>query len=179
MNENLKKQLFQAAPILYKIAGKSPEWKIDASDDLFPFLQELSLEIEKFNRRYRKRAVMVMKIAMIGGELVFWLHRQIPALEKRIITTRRKIRTYRRELREALLDRAKHMGTTALFSSKLIPDWKRIMPDDLATLRLILQAAEKFAVSRGDWESLAGWYKRYLRNDDDAMLCMHNASRSE
>ena len=47
MNDTLKKQLFQAAPILYKIAGKSPEWKIDASDDLFPFLQELSLEIEK------------------------------------------------------------------------------------------------------------------------------------
>ena len=83
MNDTLKKQLVRAAPILYKIAGKSPEWKIEASNDLFPFLQELSLEIEKFNRRYRKRAVMVMKIAMTGGELVFLLHRQIPALEKK------------------------------------------------------------------------------------------------
>ena len=179
MNENLKKRLFQAAPILYEIAGKSPEWKIEAPDDLFPFLLELSLEIEKFNKRYRKRAVMVMKITMTGGELVFLLHRQVPALEKRIISTRRKIRTYRRELREALLDRAKHMGTTALFSSKLIPDWKRIMPDDLATLRLILQAAEKFAVQRSDWELLAGWYRRYLRNDDDALRCMNNASPRE
>lgn len=111
--------------------------------------------------------------------LVFLLHRQIPAIEKRVITARRKIRIYRRELREALLTRAKHMGSTVLFGSRLIPDWKRIMPDDLATLRLILQAAEKFAVSRGDWESLAGWYKRYLRNDDDALRCMNNASRSE
>ena len=111
--------------------------------------------------------------------LVFLLHRQIPAIEKRVITARRKIRIYRRELREALLTRAKHMGSTVLFGSRLIPDWKRIMPDDLATLRLILQAAEKFAVSRGDWESLAGWYKRYLHNDDDALRCMNNASRSE
>lgn len=111
--------------------------------------------------------------------LVFLLHRQIPAIEKRVITARRKIRIYRRELREALLTRAKHMGSTVLFGSRLIPDWKRIMPDDLVTLRLILQAAEKFAVSRGDWESLAGWYKRYLHNDDDALRCMNNASRSE
>jgi len=179
MNETLKQQLFQAAPILYKIAGKSPEWKIEASDDLFPFLLELSLEIEKFNRRYRKRAVRVMKIAMTGGELVFLLHRQIPALEKRVTSTRRKIRTYRRELRAVLLDRAKHMGTMALFGSRLIPDWKRIMPDDTATLRMILRSAEKFAVSKGDWKSLAEWYRRYLHDEDDALRCQNNASHCE
>ena len=179
MNTELQRQLFQTAPILYAMALKSPAWKIGASDDLFPFLNELSLEIEKFNRRYRKRAVRVMKIAMVGGELVFLVHRQIPAIEKKIISARHRIRLYRKELRAAFLLRAKHMGTTALCGSALIPDWKRIMPDDLATLRLILQEAEKFAVSRGDWETLAGWYKRYLRNDDDALRCMDNASRSE
>ena len=158
MNTELQNQLFQAAPILYAMVLKSPAWKIGAPDDLFPFLNELSLEIEKFNRRYRKRAVRVMKIAMVGGELVFLVHRQIPAIEKKIISARHRIRLYRKELRAAFLLRAKHMGTTALCGSALIPDWKRTMPDDLATLRLILQAAEKFAISKGDWNSLAGWY---------------------
>ena len=177
MNEILKKQLFQAAPILYEIAAKSPEWKVETPDDLFPFLHELSLEIEKFNSRYRKRAVMVMKIAMKGGELIFLVQRRIPAIEKRIISARHKIRIYRKELREALLTRAKHMGTTALFGSSLIPDWRRSMPDDPATLRLILQAAEKFAVSMGDWTLLAGWYKRYLHSNDDFLRCMDHSSK--
>ena len=179
MKTELQRQLFQAAPILYAMAIKSPAWKIGASDDLFPFLNELSLEIEKFNMRYRKRAVRVMKIAMVGGELVFLVHRQIPAIEKKIVSARYRIRLYRTELRAAFLLRAKHMGTTALFESTLIPDWKRTMPDDLATLRAILQAAGKFAVSKGDWKSLAGWYRLYLHDEDDALHCMHNASRSE
>ena len=71
------------------------------------------------------------------------------------------------------------MGPTELFIPSPVPDWKRIIPDDFATLRLILQAAEKFAVSRGDWESLAGWCKRCLHNDDEALRCMNNASRSK
>ena len=179
MNTELQNQLFQVAPILYAMALNSPAWKIGASDDLFPFLNELSLEIEKFNRRYRKRAVRVMKIAMVGGELVFLVHRQIPAIEKKIISARHRIRLYRKELRAAFLLRAKHMGTTALFESTLIPDWKRTMPDDLATLRAILQAAEKFAVSKGDWNSLAGWYRRYLHDEDEAMRCQTNASHCE
>ena len=177
MNTELQNQLFQAAPILYAMVLKSPAWKIGASDDLFPFLNELSLEIEKFNRRYLKRAVRVMKIAMVGGELVFLVHRQIPAIEKKIISARHKIRLYRKELREALLTRAKHMGTTALFGSSLIPDWRRSMPDDPATLRLILQAAEKFAVSKGDWTLLAGWYKRCLHSNDDFLRCMDYGSK--
>lgn len=73
-----------------------------------------------------------------------------------------------------------NMGTTALFGSRLIPNWKRIMPDDLATLRLIMQAAAKFAVSQSDWESPAEWDKRYFRSDDEVLRCMNNnASRSE
>ena len=176
MNAELQNQLFQTAPILYAIAQKSPAWKIGASDDLFPFLNELSFEIEKFNMRYRKRAVRVMKIAMVGGELVFLVNRKIPAIEKKIVSARYRIRLYRKELRTAYLLRAKHMGTTALFESTLIPDWKRTMRDDLATLRAILQAAEKFAVSRGDWSLLARWYKRYLHDTDEALRCTNHAA---
>ena len=179
MNAEQQRQLFQAAPILYAMVLKSPAWKIGTPDDLFPFLNELSLEIEKFNMRYRKRAVRVMKIAMVGGELVFLVHRQIPAIEKKIISARYRIRLYRKELRAAFLLRAKHMGTTALCGSALIPDWKRTMPDDTATLRAILQSAEKFAVSKGDWKSLAGWYKRYLQDEDDALRCQVNALQCE
>ena len=88
MNSELQNQLYQIAPILYEMAKRSPEWKIDAPDDLFPFLKELSLKIEKFNQRYRKRSVKVMKIAMTGGNFVFLVNRQIPVIEKRIVSAR-------------------------------------------------------------------------------------------
>lgn len=179
MNSELQNQLYEVAPILYEMAMRSPEWKIDVPDDLFPFLKELSLKIEKFNQRYRKRSVKVMKIAMTGGDFVFLVNRQIPVIEKRIVSARQKIRAYRKEKREALLFRAKHMGTTALFESSLIPDWKRTMPDELVTIRKILEAAEKYAISKGDWTLLARWYRRYLHDDDEVLRCTENASKSE
>ncbi len=179
MNSELQNQLYQLAPTLYEMAKNCPEWKIDVTDDLFPFLKELSLEIERFNQRYRKRSVRVMKVAMTDGNLVFWVHRQIPVIEKKIISARQKIRAYRKEKREALLYRAKHMGTTALFESTLIPDWKRIMPDELMTIRKILEVAERYAISKGDWTLLAGWYRRYLHDDDEVLRCTDNASKSE
>jgi hypothetical protein len=45
-----------------------------------------------------------------------------------------------------LLERAKAIGTTALFGSSLIPDWKIFMPDDTDTLRKIMEYAEKRAI---------------------------------
>ena len=64
MKTELLHKLYEAAPILYGMALKSPEWKIGLPDDLFPFLFELSVQIEKFNRRYRKRYVRVLKISI-------------------------------------------------------------------------------------------------------------------
>ena len=69
MKKEFQQQLYDAAPILYGLAKDSPLWKISASDDLFPFLLELSMAIEKFNRRYRKRCVRVMRIRMVEGKL--------------------------------------------------------------------------------------------------------------
>ena len=179
MKPELQNQLYQDAPHLYKTAMKSPTWKIDAPDDLFPFLKELSQDIEKFNCRYKKRRVHVLKIAMSGGDLEFLMQQHIPAIEKRISSARQKIRLYRKTQREHLLNRAKHMGSTALFESKLLPDWKLAMPDDLATLRQILRTAEKFAFSRGDWHLLAKWYRQYLHDNDETLLCLGKAAQCE
>ena len=73
------------------------------------------------------------------------------------------------------LERAKAIGTTALFASKLLPDWKQLMPDDTDTLRKILEYAEKRAIVPQDHADLANWYKKYLnidksKEEDNAIL---------
>ena len=70
--------------------------------------------------------------------------------------------TFNAAWEQALLERAKAIGTTALFGSSLLPDWKRLMPDDTDTLRKILGFAEKRAVVPQDHADLANWYKKYL-----------------
>jgi hypothetical protein len=55
--------------------------------------------------------------------------------------------------------------TTALFGSILLPDWKRLMPDDTDTLRKILEYAEKRAIVPQDHADLANWYKIFLNID--------------
>lgn len=177
MKAELQRQLYEAAPVLYGLARESPEWKIGLPDDLFPFLYELSVSIEKFNRRYRKRCVRVLKIGIREARLEFLTQRQVPAVEKLVSAARTKIRQYRKVLRESFLERARTMRSTALFESRLLPEWKRTMPDELATLRKILACAERFACSAGDWELLGAWYRRFLRDEENARRCAENGNR--
>jgi hypothetical protein len=149
--------------------------QIDCPDDLFDFVFELSNKIEDFNRRFPKRRVRAMKVAMESGELAFGVHREVFTVNKLIAATVAQIRVYRRSLKQALLERAKAIGTTALFGSSLIPDWKRLMPDDRATLQKILEYAEKRAIVPQDHADLANWYKKYLnidksKEEDNAIL---------
>ena len=165
MNQDLQSNLFTACPLLYKYFKGNPQMQIDCPDDLFEFIFELSSKIEDFNRRFPKRRVRAMKVAMESGELVFVAHRKIFTVNKLIAATASQIRSYRRNLKQALLERAKAIGTTALFGSRLLPDWKRLMPDDTDTLRKILAYAEKRAVVPQDHADLANWYKKYLNID--------------
>jgi hypothetical protein len=162
MNSELQEKLFAEFPLLYKHFKGNPQMQIDCSDDFFEFIFELSSKIEDFNRRFPKRRVWAMNVAMEYGELVFRVHRQVFTVNKLIAATASQIRSYRRNLKQALLERAKAIGTTALFGSSLLPDWKRLMPDDTVTLRKILRFAEKRAVVQQDYADLAIWYKRYL-----------------
>ncbi len=178
MKTELQQQLYEAAPVLYTLAKESPAWKIALPDDLFPFLLELSVAIEKFNRRYRKRYVRVLKIGINEARLEFLTQRQVPAVEKLIAGARMKIRQYRKTLRESYLERARAMQSTALFGSRLLPEWKRTMPDERATLRKILTCAERFACSAGDWQLLAAWYRGLLRDEANARRCAENGGKS-
>ena len=175
MNRELKEKIFAAAPLLYKHFKGNPQMRIDCPDDLFEFIFELSSKIEDFNRRFPKRRVSAMKVAMESGEFVFGIHREVFTVNKLIAATASQIKSYRRTLKQALLERAKAIGTTALFGSSLLPDWKRLMPDDTDTLRKILEYAEKRAVVPQDHADLANWYKKYLnidksKEEDHAML---------
>ena len=175
MNQDLQSNLFAEFPLLYKHFKDNPQMQIDCPDDLFEFIFELSNKIEDFNRRFPKRRVRAMKVAMESGELVFGVHREVFTVNKLIVATASQIRAYRRRLKQALLERAKAIGTTALFGSSLLPDWKRLMPDDTDTLRRILEYAEKRAIVPQDHADLANWYKKYLNIDkskevDNAIL---------
>ncbi len=175
MNRELKEKIFAGAPLLYKHFKGNPQMRIDCPDDLFEFIFELSSKIEDFNRRFPKRRVCAMKVAMEYGEFVVITNRQVFTVQKLIAATASQIKSYRRTLKQALLERAKAIGTTALFGSSLLPDWKRLMPDDTDTLRKILEYAEKRAVVPQDHADLANWYKKYLnidksKKDDHALL---------
>ena len=179
MKTELLNKLYEAAPILYGMALKSPEWKIGLPDDLFPFLFELSAQIEKFNHRYRKRYVRVLKISIREAQLEFLTQRPVPAIGKLIAGTRMKIRQYRKGIRESYLERARTMHSTALFESCLLPDWKRVMPDELSTLRKILACAERFAISKGDWLLVANWYRKVLRDQENFQRCSEISRKCE
>ena len=166
MRQELKEKLLAVAPMLYKHFKDNPKSVIDCPDDLFEFIFELSVKIEDFNKRFPKRRVRAMKVAMESGELVFGIHRKVFTVNKLIATTASQIRVYRRSLKQAFLERAKAIGTTALFSSSLLPDWKRLMPDDTDTLRKILEYAEKRAIVPQDHADLANWRKKYLNDEN-------------
>ena len=165
MNQELQDKLFAACPLLYKHFKANPQMRIDCPDDLFEFIFELSGKIEDFNRRFPKRRVRAMKAAMEYGEFVFITHKQFFTVKQLIAATASQIRSYRRNLKQALLERAKAIGTTALFGSSLILDWKIFMPDDTDTLRKILEYAEKRAIVPQDHADLANWYKKYLNEE--------------
>ena len=166
MRRELTEKLLTAAPLLYKHFKGNSQMQIDCPDDLFEFIFELSNKIEDFNRRFPKRRVRAMKVAMESGELVFGIHRKVFTVNKLIATTVSQIRSYRRNLKQALLERAKAIGTTALFGSSLLPDWKRLMPDDTDTLRKILEYAEKRAVVPQDYIDLELWRMKYLNEEN-------------
>jgi hypothetical protein len=173
--KKLQEKLLTAAPLLYKHYKANPKMQIDCPDDLFEFIFELSSRIEDFNKRFPKRRVQAMKVAMESGELAFGVHLQVFTVNKLIAATTSQIRSYRRNLRQALLERAKAIGTTALFGSSLLQDWKQLMPDDTDTLLKILGYAEKRAIVPQDHADLANWYKKYLNIDkskevDNAIL---------
>ena len=167
--------MLAVAPILYKYFNNNPKNVIACSDDLFEFIFELSCKIENFNQRFPRRRVRFMKLAMENGEFVVVTNRQVFTVQKLIAATTSQIRAYRRSLKQALLRRAKAIGTTALFGSCLIPDWKRMMPDDTDTLRKILEYAERLAIVPQDHTDLKIWYKKYLnidksKRDENAIL---------
>lgn len=165
MDQLLQEKLFTAYPLLYKHFKGNSSMQIDCPDDLFEFIFELSSKIEDFNKRFPKRRVRAMKVAMESGELAFGVHREVFTVNKLIAATASQIRSYRRSMKQALLERSKAIGTTALFGSSLIPDWKRLMPDDTDTLRKILEYAEKRAIVLQDHTDLANWYKKYLNEE--------------
>ena len=170
MNQDLQSNLFTACPLLYKHFQGNSQMQIDCPDDLFEFIFELSVKIEDFNKRFPRRRVRFMKVAMEYGELVVVTNRQVFTVQKLITATTSQIRSYRRSLKQALLERAKAIGTTALFGSSLIPDWKRLMPDDTATLRKILEYAKKRSVVPQDYADLANWRKKYLNEENKEEL---------
>lgn len=53
------------------------------------------------------------------------------------------------------------------------------MPDELRTLECLLGYAERFAVSKGDWLTVAHWYRRYLHDGDNELRCLENSERCE
>ena len=171
MRPELQKQLFETAPLAFRQVSEVPRWKIGAPDDLYPFLADLAAAVEKFNRRYSRRRVQVLKIAVAEGVLECVFSRQVPCIEKLVAAARRNIRDHRRILREGFFSRARQMQSTALFGSRLLPEWKLFMPDERATLAKILKYAERCAGSDDDWRLLAGWYRLLLRDADEARRC--------
>ena len=177
MRTELQRQLFEIAPLMFAQAANAPGWKIDAPDDLYVFIAELAAAVEKFNRRYSRRRVRVLKIAVSEGVLECVFNRRVPCIEKLVGAARRSIRDHRRELRESFLERAKKMQSTALFASRLLPEWRLLMPDERATLARLLAYAERWAASDEDWRFLADWYRKFVRDPENAQRCENNISK--
>ena len=177
MRTELQKKLFGIAPLMFRQAAAAPKWKIDAPDDLYVFIAELAAAVEKFNRRYSRRRVRVLKIAVSEGVLECVFNRRVPCIEKLVGVERRNISDHRRQMREEFMERAKKMQSTVLFASRLLPEWRLRMPDERTTLAKILKYAERGAVSDDDWRLLAGWYRRLLRAPEEAERCEAQAAR--
>lgn len=177
MKTELQENLVTTCPLLYKHFKGNSQMQIDCPDDLFEFIFELSGKIEDFNKRFPKRRVCAMKVTMEFGELVFITNRQIFTIKKLISATASQIKTYRRNLKKSLFERAKAIQTTALFDSRLIPDWKRLMPDDLAALQKILQYAERCACVPQDYVRLANWYKKLLKDEENYELFLQRSKQ--
>ena len=174
MRPELQKQLIEIAPLTFRQVSDAPRWKIGAPDDLYPFLADLAVAVEKFNRRYSRRRVRVLKVTVTEGVLECVFSRHVPCIEKLIAGARRNIRDHRKTLRAGFLARAKQMQSTALFGSRLLPEWKLFMPDERATLAKILKYAERCAASPEDWRLLADWYRLLLRDVEESQHCENN-----
>ena len=179
MSPELQKQLFDAAPLMFRQTAVAPKWKIGAPDDLYPFLSELAAAVEKFNLRYSRRRVRVLKIVVREGVLECVFSRHVPCIEKLVGAARRNIRDHRRQMREEFLERAKKMQSTVLFASRLLPEWRLRMPDERVTLAKLLKYAEQWAASDDDWRFLAYWYRKFVRDPENAQRCENNIRQKE
>ena len=87
MRQELKEKLLATAPMLYKYFKDNPKNVIDCPDDLFELIFELSIKIEDFNKRFPRRRVRFMKVAMEYGEFVVVTNRQVFTVQKLITAT--------------------------------------------------------------------------------------------
>lgn len=176
MKNEFQERIIATGTILYgacRISTGRTSWHIECSDDLFAILRDLTIRIEAYNLRHRKKGyVRAMKVDVEEGKLVFMTHRKVPCVEKWIGQARMEIRRHRLPIRQDLRTRARSIQTTALFASKLIPDWRRLLPDELLTFRRILHYAERRAMSKGDWILLGRWFSSYLKDSENAERCL-------
>ena len=90
---------------------------------------------------------------------------------------RRSIRDHRRQMREEFLEPAKKMHSAALFASGL-PEWQPLMPEERAASAKLLAYVERWAVSDDDWRFLADWYRKFMRDPENAQRCEFNIHKN-
>lgn len=173
MKDELQQKLFEAGAILYG-ARSVGAWRFECPDCIFDILLRLTENIENYNQRFPRRKVRALIVKMEDGKLVFQTQRTSPHIERLIASARYEVKLLRAEQKRTLLGRAKKIQATALFDSMLLPDWKRLMPDDYNTGRRIMECAERVAFGKKDWELLSLWYRRYLHDSEAAERCLEN-----
>jgi len=176
MKNELEKKILNAGRTLYSMTETD---LFDCSDDCFKILLDLTHRLEEYNKRFQKRKVHVTCVKMQHGKLIFQIDRNSQETKKIISDAVKAMNTHRSQLKSMFLARAKKIPCTALFASKLLPDWKRMMPDDTVTCGKILKYAERTAYLSSEWNRIAAWYKIYLKDDSESARCSSNASHAE
>lgn len=177
MKNTLQNQLFETGTVLYGACSRtssksSKAWKFQCPDDSFDILLELTMKLEDYNRRFPNRRIRAVSVKMEDGKLIFQVQRASVGIQRIITSSCAAMARHRSELKKTMIRRAKKIQCTALFESKLLPDWKRLMPDDKETCRKILQIAEKTARLPVEWQRIANWYKSYLRDNLEYTRCV-------
>lgn len=182
MRKELQNNLFEAGTVLYgacsRVSGRnSKAWKFECPDDCFDILLDLTIKLEDYNRRFPNRRIRAVSVKMEDGKLNFQVQRASAGIQRIITSSCAAMTRHRSGLKKTMISRAKKIQCTALFESKLLPDWKRLMPDDKDTCRKILQIAEKTARLPVEWERIAGWYKSYLRDNLEYTRCLEHLKK--
>lgn len=176
MKNELKKKLLNAGRTLYSMTETDI---FDCSDDCFKIILDLTQRLEDYNSRFPKRMIRAVCVKMERGKLIFQTDRSSPETKKIISTASKAMNAHRSQLKSMFLARAKKIPCTALFASKLLPDWERMMPDDTVTCVKILKYAERTAYLPSEWNRIAAWYRIYLKDDSESARCSSNASHAE